>query len=140
MPAVITTGATIVGAGFTGCSSGIFKVWCLGNNVYEKYAFTFIQHSRSTFWLISTEAYNPEASKCHLLLRRFHGSDPSYKMGRVSFCSGTNRPLVPSARAQDMSMLRKMSQRSKPEHGAHGCLRHGEQRHLCSVLLKAISK
>ena len=34
-------------------------------------------------------------------LRRFHGNDPSYKMGRVSFCSGTNRPLVPSARAQD---------------------------------------
>ena len=102
MPAVITTGATIVGAGFTGCSSGIFKVWCLGNNVYEKYAFTFIQHSRSTFWLISTEAYNPEASKYHLLLRRFHGNDPSYKMGRVSFCSGTNRPLVPSVRAQDI--------------------------------------
>ena len=95
-------GATIVGAGFTGSSSGIFKVWCLGNNVYEKYAFTFIQHSRSTFWLISTEAYNREVSKYHLLLGRFHGNDPSYKMGRVSFCSGTNRPLAPSARAQDI--------------------------------------
>ena len=95
-------GAAIVGAGFTGCSSGIFKVWFLGNNVYEKYAFTFIQHSRSTFWLISTKAYNPEVSKYHLLLGRFHKNDPSYKMGRVSFCSGTNRPLAPSARAQDI--------------------------------------
>ena len=81
MPAVITTGATIVGAGFTGCSSGIFKVWCLGNNVYEKYAFTFIHHSRSTFWLISTEAYNPEASKYHLLLRP--GSDAAPLMCRT---------------------------------------------------------
>ena len=45
-----------------------FKVWCLGNNLCEKYAFTFIQHSRSTFWLISTEAYNPEACKFRLFV------------------------------------------------------------------------
>ena len=44
-------------------------VWCLGNNLCEKYAFTFIQHSRSTLWLISTEAYNyPEASKFRLFV------------------------------------------------------------------------
>ena len=43
--------------------TGIIKVWCLGNNLCEKYTFTFIQQSRSTRSLISTEAYNPEASK-----------------------------------------------------------------------------
>ena len=71
--------------------TGIFKVWCLGNNVSGKYAFAFIHHSRSTFGLISTEAYNPEASKYHLLVGRFHGNDPSYKMGKACFSSGTNR-------------------------------------------------
>ena len=82
--------------------TGIFKVWCLGNNLREKYAFTFIQHSRSMYWLISTHAYNPEASKFPLLLGRFQGNDPSYKMGRVCFSSGTNRPLAPLTRAQDI--------------------------------------
>ena len=81
--------------------TGIFEVWRLGTNLRKKYAFTFIQHSRSMYCLISTEAYNPEASKFPLLLGRFHGNDPSYKMGRVCFSSGTNRPLAPLARAQD---------------------------------------
>ena len=48
--------------------TGIFKVWCLGNNLCEKYAYTFIQQSRSTLPLISTEAYNPEASKFRLFV------------------------------------------------------------------------
>ena len=78
-------------------------MWCLGNNPgHEKYTFTFIQRSRSMYWLISTQGYNPEASKFPLLLGRFHGNDPSYKMGRVCFSSGTNRPLTPLARAQDI--------------------------------------
>ena len=82
--------------------TGIFEVWRLGTNLHKKYAFTFIQHSRSMYCLISTEAYNPEASKFPLLLGRFRGNDPSYKMGRVCFSSGTNRPLAPLARAQDI--------------------------------------
>ena len=52
--------------------TGIFKVCCLGNNLWEKYAFTwlaFIQHPRSTLWLISTEACNTEASNFAYLLR-----------------------------------------------------------------------
>ena len=52
------------------------------------------------YWLISTQGYNPEASKFPLLLGRFHENDPSYKMGR--FSSGTNRPLAPLTRAQDI--------------------------------------
>ena len=48
--------------------TSIFKAWCLGNNLREKYAFTFIQQSRSTLPLISTEAYNPEASKFRLFV------------------------------------------------------------------------
>ena len=51
-----------------------FKVWCLGNNICEKYAFTFIQHSRSTLWLISTEAYNyPERCKFRLFAQNHAG-------------------------------------------------------------------
>ena len=51
-----------------------FKVWCLGNNICEKYAFTFIQHSRSTLWLISTEAYNyPETCKFRLFAQNHAG-------------------------------------------------------------------
>ena len=80
----------------------IFQVWCLGNNLREKYAFTFIQCSRGMYGLISTEAYDSEASKFALLLGRFHGKDPSYNMGRVCFSSSTNRPLAPLARAQDI--------------------------------------
>ena len=82
--------------------TGIFEVWRLGTNLRKKYAFTFIQHSRSMYWLISTQGCDPKASKFPLLLRRFHGNDPSYKMGRVCFSSGTNRPLAPLARAQDI--------------------------------------
>ena len=104
--------------------TGIFKVWCLGNNLCEKYAFTFIQHSRSTFWLISTEAYNPEASKFPLLLRRFDGNDPSYKMGRVVLFWHKSPSRAFGAYARYKSMLRKIGQSSKPEHRAHGCLRH----------------
>ena len=111
--------------------TGIFKVWCLGNNLCEKYAFTFIQHSRSTFWLISTEAYNPEASKFPLLLRRFDGNDPSYKMGRVVLFWHKSPSRAFSAYARYKSMLRKIGQSSKPEHRAHGCLRH-----LYSVTIK----
>ena len=38
-----------------------------------------------------------------------------------------------SACARYKSMLHKLDQRSKPEHRAHGCLRHGERRDLYSV-------
>ena len=118
--------------------TGVFKVWCLGNNFREKYAFTFIQRSRSMYWLISTQGYNPEASKFPLLLGRFHGNDPSYKMGRVCFSSGTNRPLAPLTRAQDIRVccVKWVSVRNHTEHRAHGCLRCGEQRHLYSVYSK----
>jgi len=36
------------------------------------------------------------------LLGHFNGKDKSYKMGRGMFSSGTNHPLVTSARAQDI--------------------------------------
>ena len=49
--------------------TGIFKVWCLGNNL-SRHAFTFIQQSKSTLPLISTEAYNPEASKFRLFVEK----------------------------------------------------------------------
>ena len=98
--------------------TGIFKLWCLGNNLCEKYAFTFNLHSRSTFWLISTQAYNLEASKFPLLLRRFHGNDPSYKMARVVFFWHKSPSRALSAYARCKSMLREIGQRSKSEHGA----------------------
>ena len=49
--------------------TGIFKVWCLGNNLCET-RFYFYPTIESKLPLISAEAYNPEASKFRLFVEK----------------------------------------------------------------------